>query len=131
MGLAPHSDATGLTILVQVNEVQGLQIKNKGKWVPIKPLPGSFIINIGDIIEIMSNGEYKSIEHRAVVDPQKNRLSIASFHSPNMKALIGPLPDLEKNNANYKTITHEEYLKLVVTSKLDGKNLLSHMKLEP
>lgn len=52
MGLTPHSDATGLTILLQVNEVPGLQIKRAGKWVPVKPIPGAFIINIGDIIEV-------------------------------------------------------------------------------
>lgn len=39
IGLAPHSDATGLTILMEVNQVQGLQIRKNGKWVPIKPLP--------------------------------------------------------------------------------------------
>lgn len=73
----------------------------------------------------MSNGEYKSIEHRAVVNPEKERLSIAAFHSPNMNTMIGTL----KGDADYKTIPHEDYIKLVVTSKLDGKNLLSHMKL--
>ena len=52
MGITPHSDATGLTLLVQVNEVQGLQIKKNGKWVPIRPVPGAFIVNIGDIIEV-------------------------------------------------------------------------------
>lgn len=78
----------------------------------------------------MSNGEYKSIEHRAVVNPEKERLSIAAFHSPNIRAMIGPLPDIVKENAaNYKTISNEEYIKLVVTSKLDGKSLLDHMRL--
>lgn len=78
----------------------------------------------------MSNGEYKSIEHRAVVNPEKERLSIAAFHSPNIRAIIGPLPDIVKENAaNYKTISNEEYIKLVVTSKLDGKSLLDHMRL--
>lgn len=78
----------------------------------------------------MSNGEYKSIEHRAVVNPKKERLSIAAFHSPNIRAIIGPLPDIVKENAaNYKTISNEEYIKLVVTSKLDGKSLLDHMRL--
>lgn len=78
----------------------------------------------------MSNGEYKSIEHRAVVNPEKERLSIAAFHSPNIRAMIGPLPDIvKKNAANYKTISNEEYIKLVVTSKLDGKSLLDHMRL--
>lgn len=78
----------------------------------------------------MSNGEYKSIEHKAVVNPEKERLSIAAFHSPNIRAIIGPLPDIVKENAaNYKTISNEEYIKLVVTSKLDGKSLLDHMRL--
>ncbi|KAK1567775.1 hypothetical protein Q3G72_016499 [Acer saccharum] len=128
MGLTKHSDATGLTLLVQVNQVEGLQINKNGKWVPIKPLPGALIVNIGDIMEIMSNGEYKSIEHRAVVNPEKERLSIAAFHSPNMKTMIGPLTDLVKDRENYKTISHEEFVRLVVTSKLDGKSLLTHMK---
>ncbi|XP_065880167.1 S-norcoclaurine synthase 1-like [Euphorbia lathyris] len=131
IGLTPHSDLTGLTLLLQVNEVQGLQIKKNGKWVPIKPIPGALIINVGDIIEIMSNGEYKSIEHRAVVNPEKERLSIAAFHSPNMNTMIGPLEDLLKEKKPiYKTINHVEYVKLVLATKLDGKSLLSSMKLD-
>ncbi|KAI9177740.1 hypothetical protein LWI28_018609 [Acer negundo] len=129
MGLTKHSDATGLTLLVQVNQVEGLQINKNGIWVPIKPLPGALIVNIGDIMEIMSNGEYKSIEHRAVVNPEKERLSIAAFHSPDMKTMIGPLIDLVKDKENYKTVTHEEFVRLVISSKLDGKSLLTHMKL--
>lgn len=53
MGLTPHSDATGLTLLSQVNDVDGLQIKKDGKWLPIKPVPGAFIVNIGDVIEVV------------------------------------------------------------------------------
>ncbi|GMQ04427.1 hypothetical protein CsSME_00049850 [Camellia sinensis var. sinensis] len=121
IGLTPHSDATGLTLLIQVNQVQGLQIKKDGEWVPIKPLPGAIIINIGDILEILSNGEYSSIEHRAAVNTEKERLSIAGFHSPNLKAMVGPFPDLvnEENAAKYKTISHEDYVKLIISSKLD------------
>ncbi|KAL8196216.1 hypothetical protein R6Q57_025216 [Mikania cordata] len=88
LGLAPHSDATGLTLLVQVNEVQGLQIKKNSKWVPIKPVSKSIIVNIGDVMEILSNGEYSSIEHRAVVNFEKERLSIAAFHTPSLGAII-------------------------------------------
>lgn len=58
LGLAPHSDATGLTLLVQVNEVQGLQIKKNSKWVPIKPIPGSIIVNIGDVLEVMYSTKF-------------------------------------------------------------------------
>ncbi|KAE8657266.1 hypothetical protein F3Y22_tig00116996pilonHSYRG00338 [Hibiscus syriacus] len=48
-GVAPHSDATGLTLFLQVNE--GLQIKRNEKWVPVKPVPVALIINTGDMME--------------------------------------------------------------------------------
>ncbi|GLT91187.1 hypothetical protein SLE2022_090870 [Rubroshorea leprosula] len=128
IGLAPHSDATGLTLLVQVNEVEGLQIRKNGKWVPVKPLPGAFIINVGDIVEILSNGEYRSIEHRAMVNPKKERLSVAAFHS--IQAKVGPLPDLVKEKKpKFKTVTHDEYISMAISNKLDGKHLLDQLKL--
>ncbi|CAK9148383.1 unnamed protein product [Ilex paraguariensis] len=129
MGITPHSDATGMTLLIQVNEVQGLQIKKNHKWIPVKPVPGAIIINIGDIMEIMSNGEYSSIEHRAVVNFGKARLSIAAFHSPNVSTNIGPLADLmRESGAKYKTLSNDNYVRLIVSSKLDGKSLLNHMR---
>ena len=53
IGLTPHSDAVGLSILLQVNEVEGLQIRKDGMWLPVKPLPNAFILNIGDILEVL------------------------------------------------------------------------------
>ena len=53
MGLNPHSDGGTLTILLQVNEMEGLQIKKDGMWIPVKPLPNAFVINIGDMMEVM------------------------------------------------------------------------------
>ena len=55
IGLTPHSDAGGLTILLQLNEVEGLQIKKDGMWVPVRPLPNAFTVNIGDILEVLFN----------------------------------------------------------------------------
>ena len=52
VGLNAHSDAVGLTILLQVNELEGLQIRKDGRWIPVKPLPNAFIVNIGDILEV-------------------------------------------------------------------------------
>ncbi|PIA32654.1 hypothetical protein AQUCO_04400085v1 [Aquilegia coerulea] len=131
LGLSPHSDATGLTLLLQVNEVQGLQIRKNGIWVPIKPIAGALIVNIGDVIEIMTNGVYKSIEHRAVINSEKERLSIAAFNSPRYGITIGPLPNLVKDNQEkYKTLSHDEYLRRVITTKLDGKSLLDDMKIQ-
>ena len=64
-------------------------------------------------MQIMSNGKYRSIEHRAVVNSEKQRLS-----------------DLLKDDIpKYKTISHGDYLRLVVSTKLDGKSLMDQMKL--
>nr|AFN53719.1 putative Fe(II) oxygenase superfamily protein [Linum usitatissimum] len=85
MGLNSHSDAVGLTILLQVtSDTPGLQVKNDGYWVPVTPLPDALIVNVGDILEIVSNGVYKSVEHRATVNSKKERISVATFLSPRL-----------------------------------------------
>ncbi|MBA0661539.1 hypothetical protein Goklo_005820, partial [Gossypium klotzschianum] len=78
IGLSAHSDPVGLTILLQINEMEGLQVKKSGVWVPIRPLENAFVVNIGDIMEIVSNGVYPSVEHRATVNSVKERLSIVT-----------------------------------------------------
>ncbi|GMJ00688.1 hypothetical protein like AT4G25310 [Hibiscus trionum] len=84
----------GITILLQINEMESLQIKKDGAWVPIKPLPDAFVVNVGDLLEIITNGTYASIEHRVVVNSEKERLSIATFYSlrldasPNSKGIL-------------------------------------------
>ena len=50
------------------------------------------------MLQMISNGEYKSVEHRVVVNPERHRLSIAVFHGPPMKTMIGPLAALVENN---------------------------------
>ncbi|PIA34057.1 hypothetical protein AQUCO_03900155v1 [Aquilegia coerulea] len=131
LGLSPHSDATGLTLLLQVNEVQGLQIRKNGIWIPVKPIAGALTVNIGDVIEMMTNGIYKSIEHRAVINSEKERLSIAAFHDPRHGITIGPIQDLVKDKQEkYKTIDYDEYLRQAMTTKLDGKRLLDNMKVQ-
>ncbi|KAM4101085.1 hypothetical protein ACB094_05G116400 [Castanea mollissima] len=94
IGLTPHSDADALTVVFQLNETEGLQIRKEGNWVPVKPLPNAFIVNIGDIMEIVSNGIYRSIEHRATGNSTNERLSRATFHSSNLDSELGPAPSL-------------------------------------
>ncbi|KAF2287654.1 hypothetical protein GH714_002138 [Hevea brasiliensis] len=131
IGLTPHSDATGLTILLQVNEVEGLQIKKDGNWVSIKPLPNAFVINIGDILEIISNGTYRSIEHRATVNSEKERLSIATFYAPRYSAEIGPAPSLisKQTPALFKKIGVEEYFQTLFARELHSKSHLDTLRI--
>ncbi|KAK7272614.1 hypothetical protein RJT34_29327 [Clitoria ternatea] len=124
IGLTNHSDSTALTILLQVNEVEGLQIRKDDLWVPVKPLPNAFIINIGDTLEILTNGIYRSIEHRAMVNSQRERVSFATFYSPRKDGVVGPLPSLitEQTPAKFKSIGVREYLEDFFARKLEGKS---------
>ncbi|KAI3942413.1 hypothetical protein MKX01_009666 [Papaver californicum] len=132
LGAAPHSDATGLTILLQLNEVEGLQIRKENTWVPIKPLPNAFVVNIGDLLEIMSNGIYRSVEHRVTVNSTKERLSVATFINPKMKSEIGPILGMitpETPPALFRTVGYEAYLREYYTRVLDGKSYLDYMRI--
>ncbi|KAK4438862.1 putative 2-oxoglutarate/Fe(II)-dependent dioxygenase [Sesamum alatum] len=112
-GISPHSDAVALTILLQANETEGLQVKKDGVWIPVSPLPNAFVINIEDILEIVTNGVYRSIEHKVTVNSTKERLSIATFLSPSMDGEVGPTASLvtPQTPAKFKTIKVTEYLK--------------------
>ncbi|KAI4333454.1 hypothetical protein L6164_018265 [Bauhinia variegata] len=131
IGLTPHSDAVGLTILLQVNEVEGLQVKKDGIWVPVRPLSNAFILNIGDILEIITNGIYRSIEHRATVNSTKERLSIATFHMPRYEVEIGPAASLltKQTPALFKRIRVKEYFEGLFARRLDGISYLDAMRI--
>ncbi|XP_026437439.1 codeine O-demethylase-like [Papaver somniferum] len=130
LGNTPHSDATGLTILLQLNEVEGLQIRKDNMWVPVKPLPNAFIVNVGDLLQIMSNGIYSSVEHRVTVNTTKERLSVATFHCPQLSTEIGPIPGLitPETPALFRRIVYEDYIKKYFSRKLEGKSFLDYMR---
>ncbi|EOA38327.1 hypothetical protein CARUB_v10009827mg [Capsella rubella] len=131
IGLTPHSDSVGLTVLMQINEVEGLQIKKDGKWVPVKPQPNAFIVNIGDVLEIITNGTYRSIEHRGVVNSEKERLSIATFHNVGMYKEFGPAKSLVERQkvAKFKRLTMKEYNDGLFSRTLDGKAYLDALRI--
>lgn len=54
LGVSPHSDSSSITLLVQDDEITALQIKHEGMWVPVKPIPNAFVVNIGDVMEVKS-----------------------------------------------------------------------------
>ncbi|KAL2349081.1 hypothetical protein Fmac_003081 [Flemingia macrophylla] len=131
MGLKPHSDAGALTILLQVNETEGLQIKKDGNWIPVKPLSDAFVINVGDTLEILTNGIYRSVEHRATINLEKERISIATFHRPQMSRVVGPTPSLvtSERAALFKRITVGDYYKTFFSRELQGKACLDIVRI--
>ncbi|KAM0865220.1 hypothetical protein ACQ4PT_043437 [Festuca glaucescens] len=129
LGFSPHSDGSFLTILLEVNSVQGLQIKWHGAWIPVKPRCDALLVNVGDLLEIMTNGKYKSIEHRVTVNAYKERLSISSFHVPKLDGIIMPIVGIMEEKVLYKKTNVEEYARLYMSNKLDGKRALDHAKI--
>ncbi|GAA0176417.1 oxygenase [Lithospermum erythrorhizon] len=129
-GLPGHTDPNALTILLQDLDVSGLQVLKDGKWLSIKPHPGAFVINIGDQIQALSNGKYKSVWHRALVNSDNPRISIASFLVPSDEALIStPTPLLDNESvAVYKDYTYPEYYKKFWSSNLDQEHCLELFK---
>ncbi|CAI9764007.1 unnamed protein product [Fraxinus pennsylvanica] len=89
-GLRAHTDAGGVILLFQDDEVKGLQILKDGEWIDVQPMKNSVVINTGDQIEVLSNGRYKSVWHRVFASADGNRRSIASFYNPSLKATIEP-----------------------------------------
>ncbi|KAJ1377328.1 Oxoglutarate/iron-dependent dioxygenase [Sesbania bispinosa] len=101
LGMPPHSDYGFLTLLLQ-DEVEGLQIQFQGKWFTVQPINNSFVVNVGDHLEIAS-GKYKSVLHRVLVNSAKRRRSVASLHSLPFNSTVRPSPKLidETNPKRY------------------------------
>ncbi|CAL0318608.1 unnamed protein product [Lupinus luteus] len=105
LGVGHHKDASALTVLAQ-DDVGGLQVKRKsdGEWIPVKPTPHAFIINVGDIVQVWSNDKYESVEHRVVVNTERERFSTPFFFFPSHHVMVKPVEELvtEQNPARYR-----------------------------
>ncbi|XP_038886412.1 protein DMR6-LIKE OXYGENASE 2-like [Benincasa hispida] len=129
MGLSPHSDHCLLTVLLQ-NQIDGLQILHDHKWVNVNPIPNSFLVNTADQLEILSNGEYKSVLHRAVVNEKSKRMSLAVAIGPSAQTLVAPAPQLLLTHPPlFKHIKYKDYLETMQSGKLHNKSTLDCVRL--
>ncbi|KAI4346502.1 hypothetical protein L6164_007392 [Bauhinia variegata] len=117
-GLREHTDAGGIILLLQDDQVPGLEFFKDGKWIEIPPSKNNAIfVNTGDQVEVLSNGLYKSILHRVMPDKNGSRLSIATFYHPAGDAIISPAPKL-LYPTSYR---FQDYLKLYGSTKFGEK----------
>lgn len=92
IGCGAHTDYGLLTLVNQDEDITALQVRNRsGEWISAPPIPGTFVCNIGDMLQILSNGLYESTLHRVINNAAKYRVSVAYFYEPNFDALIEPL----------------------------------------
>ncbi len=96
-GVQEHTDYGLLTILRQ-DDVGGLEVRSRQGWTAAPPVPDSFVCNIGDMLERMTGGAYRSTPHR-VRSPPRSRLSFPFFFDPSWDAEISPVPGLGDTGA--------------------------------
>ncbi|MUH00392.1 isopenicillin N synthase family oxygenase [Scytonema sp. UIC 10036] len=89
-GVGEHTDYGVLTILKQDN-AGGLQVKSKSGWVDAPPIPNSFVCNIGDMLDRMTRGLYRSTPHRVLNLSGRDRLSFPFFFDPNFHVEVKPI----------------------------------------
>ncbi|CAA0409665.1 Oxoglutarate/iron-dependent dioxygenase [Arabidopsis suecica] len=110
LGLKPHSDGSAFTLILPDKNVEGLQFLKDGKWYKASILPHTILINVGDTMEVMSNGIYKSPVHRVVLNGKKERISVATFCNADEDKEIQPLNGLvsEARPRLYKAVKKSE-----------------------
>ncbi|KAJ4951971.1 hypothetical protein NE237_028803 [Protea cynaroides] len=131
-GLPGHTDPNAITILLQDQRVAGLQVLKDGNWMAVKPHPNAFVINIGDQLQALSNGRYKSVWHRAIVNSDKPRISVASFLCPANDAVIKPAKELADDGSQvpplYRSFTYAEYYSKFWSRNLEQQHCLELFK---
>lgn len=110
LGIHHHTDAGALTVLMQ-DDVSGLQVYRDGFWQDIPPVPGAFVINTGDMMQVWSNDIYPAPIHRVLAMDAEDRYSIPFFFNPAAATRISPLPSVvnDERPALYRAIDWSEF----------------------
>lgn len=93
-GVGQHTDYGLLTLLKQ-DSVGGLQVRNGERWIEVPDVPDSFVCNVGDMLERLTQGRYLSALHRVKNVGARDRISMALFFDPDFDARLAPIPGVQ------------------------------------
>ncbi|XP_050204059.1 flavanone 3-dioxygenase 3-like [Mercurialis annua] len=132
LGMPPHSDYGSLTILHQ--SCTGLELMDRDKnWCSVQVTEGALVVQLGDQLEVLSNGQYKSVVHRAIVSSEKKRISIASLHSLPLNNKMAPAKELvdEQHPASYKEFSFGDFLEFISSNDILHGRFIDTLKKNP
>ena len=119
----PHTDHGIVTILWQ-DSLGGLEVMGKnGEWMPVTPIRGGYVINIGELMKRWTNGRYKATIHRVVHLQNKSRYSMPLFCNPNFRTKVDPRDlGISDAEARYEPVLSGDFLlsRFKATRKLWG-----------
>nr|AIB53819.1 2-oxoacid-dependent dioxygenase [Paeonia suffruticosa] len=118
-GVQIHTDSSFLTILQEDESVGGLEVEKSGTFVAVDPMPGSLLVNLGDIAAVWSNGRLCNVRHRVMCKEASIRVSIATFFLGPKKGLVAAPEELvdAENPRLFVPFTYEDFRKLRISSK--------------
>ncbi|KAI3410305.1 Fe2OG dioxygenase domain-containing protein [Psidium guajava] len=120
IGFGEHTDPQIISVL-RSNNTSGLQIcLPDGAWVSVPPDHSSLFINVGDCLQVLTNGRFRSVKHRVLADHGNPRISMIYFGGPALDEKIAPLPSLlaEGESSLYEEFTWSEYKRSAYKSRL-------------
>ncbi|CAJ1935769.1 unnamed protein product [Sphenostylis stenocarpa] len=130
IGFGEHTDPQIISVL-RSNNTSGLQIcLPDGTWASIPPDHSSFFVNVGDLLQVMTNGRFKSVKHRVLANSSMSRLSMIYFGGPPLNEKIAPLPSLlsREEESLYRELTWREYKNAAYKSRLSDNRITLFQK---
>ncbi|CAN1155928.1 Flavonol synthase/flavanone 3-hydroxylase (Fragment) [Linum perenne] len=118
-GITPHQDGNSVTFVFQ-DDAGGLEVLRDEIWIPATPSPDAIVVNIGDVIQVVSNNKFKSATHRVVRPKGRSRHSYAFFYNLSGEKFVEPLPQFTSEIGEppkYRKFEYGEYMKLRLRNK--------------